>query len=205
MKGVRSPGVAILMWCLGCVYGLVGSHVYVEYGLNVPRYVISGVEQSVPRSGGELHYLQYVFQWPRYRKGTVMLSCVMFGICFICIGNMASNCIDCALRILQAANPDKSALDLNKGSVYGIAVAIATVTCFIHAFSRRGGIVLNNILAFLKVFMIIAMIVCTWVVAGGWSGIRGLHQDNNVFQNEGIEPESGASGYGQAFIIVGKS
>ncbi|KAL3963330.1 hypothetical protein ACCO45_000334 [Purpureocillium lilacinum] len=204
MKGCRSPGIAILMWCLGCAYGLVGSHVYVEYGLNVPRYVVNGVEQSVPRSGGELHYLQYVFQWPRYRKGTIMLSGVMFGICFICVGNMASNCIDCALRILQAANPEKSALDLSKGSVYGIAIAIATITCFIHAFSRRGGIVLNNVLAFVKVFLMISMIISTWVVAGGWSGIWGYRQNhmNDDLDKEVLESDSGASGYGQAFITV---
>ncbi|GKU13078.1 unnamed protein product, partial [Fusarium langsethiae] len=74
MKGVQSPGIAILFWLCGCIYALAGAHVYVEYGLNVPRYVIDGVEQSVPRSGGDLHYLQYVFPWPRYKKGIVMLS-----------------------------------------------------------------------------------------------------------------------------------
>lgn len=209
MKGVRSPGLAILMWVLGCIYGLSGSHVFVEYGLNVPRYIINGVEQSVPRSGGELHYLQYVFPWPRYKEKTVLLSGVLFGISFICVGNMASNCIDCALRIMEAANPDKS--EFSKGAIYGIAISIATVTCFIHAFSRRGGILLNNILAFIKVCLMICMIISTWVVAGGWSDMSGKsdlqeRQSNLQDPKWGIYPGpvDGRREYAQAFLSIGK-
>ncbi|KAF4450236.1 high-affinity methionine permease [Fusarium albosuccineum] len=171
MLGVRSPGIAILC---GCAYALAGAHVYVEYGLNVPRYVIDGVEQSVPRSGGDLHYLQYVFPWPRYKKGIVMLTGVLFGISFICIGNMAGNCISCALRLMEAANPEMEASELNEGTIRGIAIVIAIFPCLIHAFSRRGGILLNNLLAFIKVSMLIFMIIATWAVAGGPSGVRGL-------------------------------
>lgn len=204
MKGVRSPGIAVLMWILGCIYGLSGAHVFVEYGLNVPRYVINGVEQSVPRSGGELHYLQYVFPWPRYKKGAVLLSGVLFGISFICVGNMASNCIDCALRIMQAANPNKGEDEFSKGTIYGIAISIATVTCFIHAFSRRGGILLNNILAVIKVCVLISIIISTWVVAGGRFGLGGLEQGNCHHSISPPDPQSGPSGYTQAFLSVGK-
>ena len=53
----------------------------------------------------------------------------------------------------------------------------------------------------------IAMIISTWVVTGGWSGIWGLRQNgmNDEFHEGVIESDSGASGYGQAFITVGKS
>merc|ERR1712000_113298 len=201
MKGVRSPGIAVLIWLLGCIYSLSGAHVFIEYGLNVPRYVIDGVEQSVPRSGGELHYLQYVFSWPSYRQGTVLLSCVLFGISFICVGNMASNCIDCALRILQCASPDKEHTDFSKGSVYGIAITIATVTCFIHAFSRRGGILLSNGLAFIKCGFMVAMIISTWAVAGGSRGISALRGDVEEYF-DGPETHNEHAGYTQAFTTV---
>jgi hypothetical protein len=56
MQGTRSTGAAMLLWFFGMFYGLTGAHMYVEYGLNVPRYVIEGEEQAVPRSGGDLHY-----------------------------------------------------------------------------------------------------------------------------------------------------
>ncbi|RMJ14424.1 hypothetical protein BHE90_001623 [Fusarium euwallaceae] len=167
MNGVRSPGIAILFWLCGCVYALAGAHVYIEYGLNVPRYVIDGIEQSVPRSGGDLHYLQYVFPWPRYKKGIVMLSGVLYGISFICIGNMAGNCINCALRLVEAANPEMKPGEFDEGKIRGIAIVIAIFPCLIHAFSRRGGILLNNLLAFIKVLMLIFMIIATWAVAGG--------------------------------------
>lgn len=217
MEGVRSPGIAILMWVMGVIYGLSGAHVFVEYGLNVPRYVVNGVEQSVPRSGGELHYLQYVFSWPRYRKGTVLLSGVLFGISFICIGNMASNCIDCALRLLEAAHPGKSEEDFGSGAIHGIAIVIATVTCFIHAFSRRGGILLNNALAVIKVCFLVFIIIATWVVAGGWSGIHDLQGESSSEQicppgtrsdpsGQTCTPatRNDPSGYTQAFLTVGK-
>ena len=60
MEGTRSTGASLLLWFAGIIYCLSGVHVYIEYGLNVPRYTINGIEQSVPRSGGDLNYLQYV-------------------------------------------------------------------------------------------------------------------------------------------------
>ncbi|KPA35780.1 high-affinity methionine permease [Fusarium langsethiae] len=204
MKGVQSPGIAILFWLCGCIYALAGAHVYVEYGLNVPRYVIDGVEQSVPRSGGDLHYLQYVFPWPRYKKGIVMLSGVLYGISFICIGNMAGNCINCALRLIEAVNPEKKASDLNEGTIRGIAIVIAIFPCLIHAFSRRGGILLNNLLAFIKVLMLVFMIIATWAVAGGPNGAREVLDRPVNMDSPSNNPNSleGGNSHAQAFLAI---
>ena len=57
MIGTNSTGISLLLWLFGLFYAMAGAHVYVEYGLNVPRYIIDGVEQSVPRSGGDLNYV----------------------------------------------------------------------------------------------------------------------------------------------------
>jgi len=57
IRGTNSTAGAMLLWFAGTLFGLAGVHVYVEYGLNVPRYVIDGIEQAVPRSGGDLHYV----------------------------------------------------------------------------------------------------------------------------------------------------
>lgn len=65
MIGTGSTGASLLFWFAGIPYCLAGAHVYVEYGLNVPRYVIDGVEQSVPRSGGDLHYVSLLLSSPR--------------------------------------------------------------------------------------------------------------------------------------------
>jgi hypothetical protein len=57
MRGTNSTGISLLLWFAGFLNCLAGYHVYIEYGLNVPRYIINGVEQSVPRSGGDLNYV----------------------------------------------------------------------------------------------------------------------------------------------------
>lgn len=53
----KSVGASLLFWGLGAIYALAGMHVYLEYGLNVPRVFHHNREQSVARSGGDLHYV----------------------------------------------------------------------------------------------------------------------------------------------------
>lgn len=199
MKGARTPGIALAMWFCGCIYGLAGSHVFLEYGLSVPRYVIDGREQSVPRSGGELHYLQYVFSQPRYKNDTVVLISVMFGLSFICVGNMASNCIDCALRLLTLANLNDTSRP--ESLIRGIAIAIATVACFIHAFSRRGGILLNNVLAVVKLLFLVSIVLATWVVAGGKQGLN--FSTRPAVNQPTSASEDGQNNRAEAFLFVG--
>ncbi|GJC84504.1 high-affinity methionine permease [Colletotrichum liriopes] len=179
MRGTRSVGASLLFWFAGFIYCLCGTHVYIEYGMNVPRYIIDGVESSVPRSGGDLVYLQYVFRKPAYRKNTILLSTCIFGISFIVLGNMAGNCIHFALRVLEAAgveNPDN-------GTVRGIALAAATFACSVHALSRRFGILLNNTLAMVKIMILLLIIIAAIV---------------NSFKDASKE----ANSYAQAFLAI---
>ncbi|KAH6682110.1 amino acid permease-domain-containing protein [Plectosphaerella plurivora] len=162
--GTRSAGGAMILWFFGTMYALAGTHVYIEYGLNVPRYVIEGVEQAVPRSGGDLHYLSFVYSWPYYQKGTVLYSAVLYGISFICVANMAGNCINFGTRVLVAANPGA---DINHTIVCAIATAAAFFSCLVHAVSRRGGIVLNNFLAIVKVCILLIIPGVTFAVLAG--------------------------------------
>ncbi|KAK3361360.1 amino acid permease-domain-containing protein [Lasiosphaeria ovina] len=208
MIGTNSTGISLLLWLFGLFYAMAGAHVYVEYGLNVPRYIIDGVEQSVPRSGGDLNYLQYVFPRPRYRKDTVLLMGCLYGISFICVGNMAGNCIICALRILQAAHPERDN-DSSNGEIRGIALGIAFFACFIHAFSRRGGIWLNNILALVKVGILLLIIGAACAVAGGafhradTGTAVGNEFGNNTSKATAFGQASDeANGYGQAFLAI---
>ncbi|KAK1676643.1 high-affinity methionine permease [Colletotrichum godetiae] len=198
MKGTKSVGATLLLWLAGIIYCLCGTHVYIEYGLNVPRYLINGQDQSVPRSGGDLVYLQYVFRKPAYRKNTLLLSTCIFGISFIVLGNMAGNSIHFAIRLLEAAD-----VKPENGPVRGIALAVATFSCGIHAFSRRGGILLNNILAVVKILIMLLIIVATIVVA-----TKGFPGANNVF-DKNTSPETSfknasneANSYAQAFLAI---
>ncbi|RGP71626.1 high-affinity methionine permease [Fusarium longipes] len=197
MQGTRSTGASLLLWLAGVIYCLSGVHVYIEYGLNIPRYTINGVEQSVPRSGGDLNYLQYVYRKPAYRKGTVLLSTCMFGFCFIALGNMAGNCVSFATMVLRAAGAE----DQSAGAVRGIAIGIAILTCFIHTFSRRGGILINNVLAMIKVMMLLLIIVTAIVVGAG--GLKTKKEiEANTRPSSAFAESGDANGYAHAFLAI---
>jgi amino acid transporter len=197
MQGTHSTGASLLLWLLGSIYCLSGTHVYMEYGLNIPRYTIHGVEQSVPRSGGDLKYLQHVYRQPS--KDSVLLSTCLFSIAFISLGNMAGNCISFSIRVLRAADIE----DPSPGAVRGIALAIAAITCTIHALSRRGGIWLNNLLAMIKMAILLFIVVVAIVVSAG-----GLPKAKNVFTQNTKPSESfrnaseDANGYAYAFLAI---
>jgi hypothetical protein len=57
MRGTQSIGISLLFWVVGMIYTFAGVHVFVEYGLNTPRYDFEGAEVGVPRSGGALNYV----------------------------------------------------------------------------------------------------------------------------------------------------
>ncbi|KAF7553917.1 hypothetical protein G7Z17_g3276 [Cylindrodendrum hubeiense] len=199
MQGTHSTGAALLLWFAGIIYCLCGMHVYIEYGLNVPRFIINGVEQSIPRSGGDLNYLQYVYRKPAYRKNTVLLSTCLFAVVFIALGNMAGNSISFAIRVLRAADVENP----SNGAVRGIALGIATLTCFIHTVSRRGGIFLNNILAMIKVMILLLIIVTAIVVgAGGLKNTPNVITENTSTDRAFAGASSDANGYAQAFLAI---
>lgn len=198
MQGTNSTGASLLLWLAGIIYCLSGVHVYIEYGLNVPRYTINGVEQSVPRSGGDLNYLQYVYRKPAYRKNTVFMSTCLFGFAFIALGNMAGNSLSFALRVLTAAGQEKP----SDGAVRGIALGIAALTCFIHAFSRRGGIWLNNLLAIIKVMILLLIIITAIVVGAGGLNTPNRTNENTRPSNAFDNASSDANGYAHAFLAI---
>ena len=198
MQGTHSTGASLLLWFAGIVYCLAGTHVYIEYGLNVPRYFINGLEQSVPRSGGDLNYLQYVYRKPSYKRNTIQLCTCLFGVVFVALGNMAGNCVNFAIRVLQAANVK----DPSNGAVRGIAIAIAVLTCFIHTFSRRGGLLLNNMFAIIKVLILLLIIITAIVVAAGGLKTQNIITENTSTSKAFAGASHDAGGYAYAFLSI---
>ncbi|KAH8880530.1 hypothetical protein GQ53DRAFT_891149 [Thozetella sp. PMI_491] len=199
MLGIDSTGAALLLWLAGIVYSLAGIHVYIEYGLNVPRYARDdGTERAFPRSGGALHYLQYVYRWFGYRHDVVLPITCIFGIAFIAFGNVAGNALSFAIWALRAANVEQT-----NAAVRGLAVGVAAFTCVIHAFSRRGGIVVNDICAVAKAAILLLIIITAIVV---WAG--GFPQTENVIGPNTTPAVSFANasqspyGYAQAFLNI---
>ncbi|KAH8747142.1 high affinity methionine permease [Hyaloscypha finlandica] len=197
MRGTQSVGITLLFWLAGAVYTIAGTHLNIEFGLSTPRHFFRDVEQGIPRSGGTLNYLQYVFTWPAYRPRTVLFVTCVFGITYIILGNMAGNCLIFGIRVLQAAN-----VPVTNSAVRGIAIAAATLACLIHSFSRRGGIWLGNIFALIKVLMLLLIIItgiCAWAGAFHTTTYAG---DNMALNHSFANSSNESYGYTQAFLAV---
>lgn len=113
---------------------------------------------------------------------------------------MAGNCINFAIWIMRAANSEAS-----EGTVRGIAIAAATFACFIHAFSRRGGIWLNNLLAVIKLMMLLLIIITAIIVAAGTlPKTENVISDNANARTAFSNASSDANGYASGFLAISK-
>jgi amino acid permease len=119
--------------------------------------------------------LEYIFHKPRF------LATCSYGFLFIALGTLAGNSIMLARYLLRAAGRIPYSGDLNnetldivhpQGGVTGIAIAAITLTVFIHMFSRRGGIIINNLFAVVKVLFLCAIIVMAFVYAYTNAGVN---------------------------------
>ena len=95
----------------------------------------------------------------------------------------------------------------NDNAVRGVAVAVLTAACLIHAFWRKGGIILNNGLAIVKTLILIAIIVIGFAVAGGASFGNGPVGKSAVKANFDTEksffrPSSDAGSYARSIVYI---
>ncbi|KAI4236573.1 MAG: hypothetical protein L6R40_006129 [Gallowayella cf. fulva] len=168
LRATNSVGVSLLLWTLGAIFGICGLLVWLELGLSIPKFQPpdsgtdsidgEGAFENVPRSGGEKNYLEYIYKDPRFQT-----TC-MYGVIFVILGNLTGNAIAMGQYIMQAAG-----IPNHEAAVRGIAVAALTAACLIHGLWRNGGIVLNNVLALIKVLTLTAVIVIGFAAAGGAS------------------------------------
>lgn len=113
------------------------------------------------------------------------------------LGNTAANSIAFAKGMLGAfsdnPNPDYR---LQKF----VAFICVTFICLLHLFSRRIGIYINNILAFLKVIFLVFIVIAGFVCLGGGGGKHltadetyGVQNWKNAFSGHSKSPHSYAS------------
>ncbi|KAL8933025.1 MAG: hypothetical protein Q9211_006005 [Gyalolechia sp. 1 TL-2023] len=117
-----------------------------------------GALTNVPRSGGEKNYLEHIYDSPQFRT-----TCI-YGFIFIVFGNLCGNAIALGMYVLQAAD-----MDVDAPLSRGIAVVALTAACVLHAGWRRGGIVVNNVLAVIKIGILLAIIGIGFAYAAGAS------------------------------------
>ncbi|KAL8928810.1 MAG: hypothetical protein Q9208_001588 [Pyrenodesmia sp. 3 TL-2023] len=144
--------------------------VWLELGLSIPKFELPDRDdndtvregatslQCVPRNGGEKNYLEYIYKVPRMRT-----TCI-YGLIYVIVGNLSGNAVALGIYILQAAG-----IEENDPLVRGLAVISLTVACLLHASWRKGGIVVNNVLAVMKVLVLVAIIVIGFAASAGAS------------------------------------
>ncbi|KAL8836843.1 MAG: hypothetical protein Q9176_006077 [Flavoplaca citrina] len=206
LRATNSVGISLLLWTFGAVFGLCGLLVWLELGLSIPKFQPQeegaasidgdGPLENVPRSGGEKNYLEYIYKDPRFQT-----TC-MYGVLFIVLGNLTGNAIAMGQYIMQAAGAPDS-----PEAVRGIAVAALTGACLIHGIWRHGGIILNNVLAIIKVVTLMAVIVIGFAAAGGANlgngpvgkaSVKANFDTNKSF----VRPSDDAGSYARSIVYV---
>ena len=199
MIGTRSTGTALLFWAAGMIYCMCGVHVYIEYGLNVPRYIINGIEQSVlaavvtsticPMSTTS----RRIARTPSsYRLAYSESPSSSSGIWPETVWSLLTVCSSAA-NLREPSN----------AAVRGVALAVATFSCFIHTVSRRGGIWLNNTLAMVKLgFLLLIVIITICVAARSLPETPNVIEDNTALDKSFAKGSNDANGYAQAFLAI---
>lgn len=99
---------------------------------------------------------------------------------FVILGNRAGNALAFGIYAMKAAGQTNA----SPSTVRGVAVAAATLACLVHYLWRRGGILLINIFAILKVLILLSIIVLGFSASAGASFGRGKVQ--GVTYNPGL-------------------
>ena len=106
----------------------------------------------------------------------------MYGVIFITLGNLSGNAYAFGLYALEAAG-----VAGNDAAVRGLAVMGLTFACVLHALWRKGGIVLNNLLAFVKVSILLVIIVIGFAASAGASfGNVRIYQSGLFLDNQAL-------------------
>ena len=90
----------------------------------------------------------------------------MYGVIFVILGNRTGNSIALGMYVMEAAGYSTNS---EAPAVRALALAALTFACLIHAVWRRGGIVLNNIMATIKVLILLGIIGIGFAASAGAS------------------------------------
>ena len=103
-----------------------------------------------------------------FKKPKFLATCI-YGIIFIILGNISGNAVAFGVYVAIAAGRDPTDPKKNyeRGFVVGLAILTLSFSSAVHVFTRRGGILLNNFLAIIKILILITMAILGFVHAGG--------------------------------------
>jgi amino acid transporter len=98
-----------------------------------------------------------------------------YAVNYIFLASSAANALSFGDDIIGDQGTDRGAL--RDAAARGLAIMAVTFPCFLHAFTRRGGIILNNVVVMIKVAILCAfpiMAICA---------LAGVVDSNHAEQN----------------------
>jgi amino acid transporter len=208
IHATQSVGITLLFWLFGALTALAGMALYIEFGLSIPRHAIDGKKEPVVRNGGDLNYVSHAFPNLSFadvhkvhylikRPRFLVLSC--YAVNYIFLASSAANALSFGDDIVGGEGADRGAL--RDAAARGLAILAVTLPCFLHAFTRRGGILINNIfvvfkIAILCVFPVMAICVLAGVVDSNHAA------QNLSSQNSFANARSDVDSYTQGILAV---
>ena len=164
-KSAGSIGLTVLLWVVGTIVGGVSLAVSMELGC------------AMPRSGGDKVYLEYTYRHPRF------LASTLIAVQAVLLGFSASNCIIFSKYTLFAFNVQASELQSKL-----LAATLLTVVTLIHGRFRKVGVSVQDVLGWVKIFLVLAMCFTgIWVIAFGHNGSvdQGNSRDGTAYESTG--------------------
>ena len=122
----------------------------------------------------------------------------MYGLLFIVLGNLSGNAIGFGSYVMEAAG-----IQNNNPAVRGLAIGALTSACLLHAIWRKGGILLNNAFAFMKVTILLLIIVAGFAALGGASlGSGTIHTGNFDTKTSFSSPRRDVASYSDSLVYA---
>ena len=122
----------------------------------------------------------------------------MYGVLFIVLGNLSGNALGFGSYVMEAAG-----IQNNDPAVRGLAIAALTSACLLHAIWRKGGILLNNAFAFMKVTIVLLIIVAGLAALGGASlGSGSIHTGNFDTKTSFSSPRRDVASYADSLVYA---
>ncbi|KAL4782876.1 amino acid permease-domain-containing protein [Aspergillus varians] len=150
VKSSGSVGLSLLLWVAGTILASCGMVISMEYGC------------MLPRSGGDKVYLEYAYPRPRF------LASTLIAVQAVLLGFTASNCIIFAKYTIYAFGGEPTELQHKL-----LAAGLLTLITIVHGCFRQTGIWIQNVLGWLKIFLIGSIsLTGIWVILLRPSGIE---------------------------------
>lgn len=126
-----SKGISLVLWLLGGVVSWAGLAVYLEYGIRFPL------------SGGELHYIDFVWTKPK------LLMTYTYSIFYIILSGSQANSLVFGQSVLLASTVEGTVLDPRLQKLF--AILLIAAVCLLQAFSRINYVRFANAFAVYKI------------------------------------------------------